>query len=142
MRVGGGPVLEDDRLKAVLADSADDFRTGIGVVLSETGGWIRALGRVSFISHCSFVFSGFGVSWESLDMVGRSSSSDSRNACMLIGTRARVGGVTAVEVDTLEIVRSKGELDVDGEFGSDSGNLGSWSRLAFDEVFSKCCLGS
>ena len=75
-------------------------------------------------------------------MVGRSSSSDSRNACMLIGTRARVGDVTVVEVETLEIVRSKGELDVDGEFGSDSGNLGSWSRLALDEVCSKCCLGS
>jgi hypothetical protein len=86
---------------------------------------MRALGRVSFISHCSFVFSGFGVSWESLDMVGQSSSSDSRNACILRGTRARVGDVTAVDIDAVEIVRSTGELDVDGEFGSDSGNFGS-----------------
>ena len=73
-------------------------------------------------------------------MAGRSSSSsDSRNACRLMGTRASVGDVTAVEADVFVVVRSSGELDVDGEFGSDSGRLGSWSRLEVEGLGCKAC---
>ena len=53
------------------------------------------------------------------------SSSDSRYACIWIGVFARVGDVNGVVLDTFDIVRRMGELDADGELGSDSGNLGS-----------------
>ena len=53
------------------------------------------------------------------------SSSDSRYACIWIGVFARVGDVSGVGFDTFDIVRRMGELDAEGEFGSDSGNLGS-----------------
>ena len=42
-----------------------------------------------------------------------------------MGVFARVGDVNGVGFDTFDIVRRMGELDADGEFGSDSGNLGS-----------------
>lgn len=42
-----------------------------------------------------------------------------------MGVFARVGDVKGVVLDTFDIVRWMGELDDDGEFGSDSGNLGS-----------------
>ena len=57
-------------------------------------------------------------------MLGKSSS-DSRYACRWMGVFARVGDVNGVVLDTFDIVRRMGELDDDGEFGSDSGNLGS-----------------
>ena len=57
-------------------------------------------------------------------MLGESSS-DSRYACRWMGVFARVGDVNGVVLDTFDIVRMMGELDDDGEFGSDSGNLGS-----------------
>lgn len=36
-----------------------------------------------------------------------------------------MGDVNGVVLDTFDIVRRMGELDADGELGSDSGNLGS-----------------
>ena len=53
------------------------------------------------------------------------SSSDSRYSCIWIGVFARVGDVNGVVLDTFDIVRRMGELEADGELGSDSGNLGS-----------------
>ena len=45
--------------------------------------------------------------------------------------RSEAGDINAVGggSDTVEIDRDKGELAVDGELDSDSGNLGSWSRF-------------
>ena len=57
-------------------------------------------------------------------MLGESSS-DSRYACRWMGVFASVGDVNGVVLDTFDIVRRIGELDDEGEFGSDSGNLGS-----------------
>ena len=48
-----------------------------------------------------------------------------------------MGDVTKVVLETLDIVRRMGELDEDGEFGSDSGNLGNCSILAVDELGSR-----
>ena len=56
---GGGSIRETERTNAVLADSGDDLLFGAGI--SGAGGWTRVSGPSSLISHCSLVFSGFGV---------------------------------------------------------------------------------
>jgi len=53
------------------------------------------------------------------------SLSDSKYACRNAGVRWIDGDAIALVVDTLECVRSIGELTDDGEPASDSGSAGS-----------------
>lgn len=127
-----GSARDGDRDGMTVTVSQEDVWLELEAVSSVTG--VSSLGASTFREGWSFVFGGFGVACESSLLFGKSSRS-SRYCCSEAGVRSEVGDVSAVDgdSDTVETVRDNGELAVEGELDSDSGNLGSWSG------FGGCC---
>ena len=127
--------------------SEDDF--GVGVCNScstfEDGALEAIASECSALdppltSHCSLVFSAFGVAWESINVSG-GLFSDSRYGCRKAGVRGNVEDMVVTDAEAFGLTRSLGELADEGEPASDSGRDGSCSTLIFEEVLSDRCRG-